>query len=242
LVLLVLAVVWGVVLFSWFRSRARSTFGDPVGTFRRHLTVLEHTGPTTVRPANRLSIGANLQAPRPPAAGSRGPIAGARGPDGVLRGPAGDPTRPLSRPSGHPGHRPSSVATMRRRQALKRRRDVLLALLTGAVGSLLLGVIPGLHVMLLVQLVFDLLLGAYLCLLIRLRNLAAERERKLAYLPRSAPADLARAASARSATRATPGRASQVAGRRRPAGGLDRLGGYDPGRYDDMAMRGVVAN
>jgi len=76
---------------------------------------------------------------------------------------------------------------------------------------------------------------------LRLRNLAAERDRKLAYLPRSAPVDLARAASARNQTRETPGRIPQAAGRRR-AGGFDRLGGYDPTSYDEVAMPRVAVN
>jgi hypothetical protein len=130
---------------------------------------------------------------------------------------------------------------MRRRQALKRRRDVLFALVGGAVAFLLLGLVPGLHALLLVQLIFDMLLAGYVSLLVRLRNLAAERDRKLAYLPRTAPANLTRAASARNQTRETPGRA-QAGGRRRAAGGFDRLAGYDPSRYGEIAMRRVVAN
>lgn len=236
--LLVLVVVWGVVIFSWLRSRVRATFGDPVGTFRRHLTVLENAGPTTVRPANRMRLGAAPLSPPSLMAPRRGP--GPRA--GEL-----DHLRQAARPPVRPGPRSAaaaqSAASFRRRQALKRRRDVLLALVTGAVGSLLLGLIPGLHAMLLVNLIIDMLLAAYVSLLIRLRNLAAERDRKLAYLPRTAPANLTRAANARSATRATPGRASQVAGgRRRASGGFERLSGYDPGRYGEVAMRRVAVN
>jgi predicted lipid-binding transport protein (Tim44 family) len=230
-VLLVLAVVWGVVGFSWLRSRARATFGDPVGAFRRHLNVLEHTAPATVQPANRLRLGATL-----PGSGIAGPRATAisRLSDPEL----GRATRPGVRP-GVP--RQSSAAAMRRRQMLKRRRDVLVALVAGAGGTLLLGLVPGLHKLLLLQLIFDLALAGYVSLLVRLRNLAAERDRKLAYLPRTTPADLTRAATARSQTRETPGRAAQ-AGRRRAAGGFDRLAGYDPGRYDEVAMRRVAIN
>lgn len=46
-----------------------------------------------------------------------------------------------------------------------------------------LGIIPGLHTMLYIQGLFDLLMVGYLGLLIRMRNLAAERELKLAYMP-----------------------------------------------------------
>jgi hypothetical protein len=230
-VLLVLAVVWGVVGFSWLRSRARATFGDPVGAFRRHLNVLENTAPVTVRPANRMRIGATL-----PGSGLAGPRATA-----ISRLSDPEPAR-TARPGVRYGApRPSSAAAMRRRQALKRRRDVLFALVGGAAGFLLLGLVPGLHALLLIQLIFDVLLAAYVSLLVRMRNLAAERDRKLAYLPRTAPGNLTRAASARSQTRETPGRAAQ-AGRRRAAGGFERLASYDPSRYDEVAMGQVAVN
>lgn len=137
----------------------------------------------------------------------------------------------------------SAAAVARRRQTLKRRRDVLLALLTGTVGSLLLGALPGLHSMLVVFVIFALLTSAYVALLVRLRNLAAERNRKLAYLPRSGPADLPRAAYAHGTIRATPSRAAQT-GRRRAAGDFDRLGyGFagNEGRYGGMTLRPVAA-
>lgn len=72
---------------------------------------------------------------------------------------------------------------MRRRQAQKRRRDVFFALLAGVVGSFLLAIIPGLSVMWSVQVIFDLAFVGYIALLIRMRNLAAEREIKLRFLP-----------------------------------------------------------
>jgi hypothetical protein len=55
-------------------------------------------------------------------------------------------------------------------------------------GSLLLGMVHGLHVMLIVNVVLDLLFVAYIALLIRMRNLAAEREMKVTYLAAAAPA------------------------------------------------------
>ena len=57
MVLLVLAIIWGVLLVSWLRSRTEGTFSDSVGTFRRHLNVLERTTPSIVAPANRLRSG-----------------------------------------------------------------------------------------------------------------------------------------------------------------------------------------
>jgi hypothetical protein len=77
----------------------------------------------------------------------------------------------------------SAAARLRHRQAQRRRRDVLFALLAGTVGSFLLALIPGVSVMWPVQILFDILLVAYIFLLVRMRNLAAERELKLTFLP-----------------------------------------------------------
>jgi hypothetical protein len=73
---------------------------------------------------------------------------------------------------------------------------VLFTLLTGIIGSLLLGFIPGLSMMLLVCAGFVLLLAAYLGLLIRLRTVAHEREMKLTFLPGPAPGQVALGVSA----------------------------------------------
>lgn len=170
MVLLLLALIWGALLVSWLRSRSATTFSDPVGTFRRHLQVLERATPTTVRPANRLvdprdrlgrePIRRDALA-RPPAL--RGPL------------PAGR-TRPVAANSG----------ALRRRQAQKRRRDVFFALVAGTVGSLALALLPGLSIMWSVQVLFDVLLGSYVAILVHLRNRAAEREMKLRYMSVSA--------------------------------------------------------
>ena len=73
----------------------------------------------------------------------------------------------------------------------KRRSDVFFALLAGTGGSLLLGLLPGLQVMLFVFAVFAVLLGGYVALLVRLRNVAAEREMKLRFLPGAAGPEMA---------------------------------------------------
>jgi hypothetical protein len=83
-------------------------------------------------------------------------------------------------------HRSPVAVSLRRRQTQKRRRDVFFALLAGVVGSFLLAIIPGLSVMWSVQVLFDLMLVGYVLLLIRLRNLAAERELKLRFMPQQA--------------------------------------------------------
>jgi hypothetical protein len=170
-ILLVLAVVWGVLLFSWLRSRTQGTFSDPVVTFRRHLSVLERATPTTVAPANRLrsgsTAGRTIPAYRPvsPATAWR-PGSGPRPASGVNRNPL----------------RPPSAAAFRRRQAQKRRRDVLFVLLGGMICTLLVAVASGLAAAWAIQVLFDVALVGYVALLIRMRNLAVERELKLAYL------------------------------------------------------------
>jgi hypothetical protein len=166
-VLLVLAIIWGVLLVSWLRSRTEGTFSDSVGTFRRHLTVLERTTPSTVAPANRLRSG---------------PVAGRT---------SIPPYRPGARVPGQSiGGRPAPArlagASVARRRSQKRRRDVFFALLAGVLGSLMLSVVTGVSAMWTVQVVFDLCLTAYVALLIRMRSLAAERELKLTFMPHGA--------------------------------------------------------
>lgn len=214
MVLLVLGVVWAVVLFSWFRTRLRTNFGDPVTTFRRNLTVLESVDARTRRPAQARLAEGRL---------ARGQLAEGRLtiPRGVAY-PVAVPRRPLAPGLALPSPSGRSAAMLaRRRQTLRRRRDVLLGLGGGAIGSLLLGVLPGLHALLVAQVIFDLTIGIYVSLLVRLRNLAAERRRKVAYLPRTRPlstppggatayapraaaGELPRAASAGATIRATP--------------------------------------
>jgi hypothetical protein len=168
-VLLLLALIWGALLVSWLRSRTATTFSDSVGTFRRHLNVLERTTPVSVRPANR------LYEPRPQDSRPRQIASTYAG------RPAAGPGR-ITRPMA------GNAAALRRRQAQKRRRDVFFALLAGAVGALALALVPGLGIMWSVQVLFDILLGSYCAVLIRLRNMAAEREMKLRYMPSSRPA------------------------------------------------------
>jgi hypothetical protein len=167
-VLLVLAVVWGVLLVSWLRSRRQDTAYDSVGTFRRHLTVLERAAPPTVVPANRMRTG-----------GVAGHVIPAYRPPGAARG--GYSSRPGASPA--TGLRPPSPATLRRRQAQRRRRDIFFVLLAGVAGSFLLAIIPGLSVMWSVQVMFDLVFLLYVGLLLRARNLAAERELKVTFMP-----------------------------------------------------------
>jgi len=71
-----------------------------------------------------------------------------------------------------------------RSRTLRRRRDVLTALIVAAVATLVLGALPMLRMLWSAHVVFDVLLVAYVAMLIRQRNAAAEREMKVRFLPR----------------------------------------------------------
>lgn len=151
-------------MVSWLRSRTDGTFGDSVGTFRRHLTVLERATPTTVVPANRLRSDSVTGAAIPP---YRSGLTAFRDRPPAAQIPGSFATARAAGPGG-------SLA--RRRRAQKRRRDVLLALLGGAFASFVLAMVPGLSVLWSVQVLFDVLAALYVGLLLRLRNASAERE------------------------------------------------------------------
>ena len=171
LILAVLAVVWAVVLASWVWSRTAGSYLSSVGSFRRHLAVLERTSPTTVPAANRLhgpsAVPPPLYRPTPVGGAGRQPVGRAAG----LPAAAATVRQPAP-----------SAAVRRHRQRQKRRRDVLLSLLVAAVATLMLAAVPGLAWGLYANVVFDLLLAAYVALLIRVRNAVAERDAKLSYL------------------------------------------------------------
>ena len=162
-VLLILAVVWAVFLLpQLFRARAeRST--DSIGNFRRQLSVLERTTParaasvTPLRPAQR-------------------PLAPSAVP------PSARPVHlAVAGTSVTPRHRPG------RSLARKRRRDVLCGLLVAMGATLVLSLIPALRSMLFVHLLVDALFAGYVALLVRARNVAAERDLKVRFLPPASP-------------------------------------------------------
>lgn len=80
-----------------------------------------------------------------------------------------------------------SPESARRARTLKRRRDILFGLLGAMGGSLVLGLVPSLRVLWGLHVVLDALFVGYVVLLVRMRNIAAEREMKLRFIP-SAPA------------------------------------------------------
>lgn len=86
-----------------------------------------------------------------------------------------------------PAYRPAG-ALPTRSQARKRRKDILLGLLASTGGSFVLGLVPFLRPMWMATLVLAGLTAAYVLLLVRARNIAAEREMKVRYLPGPIPA------------------------------------------------------
>lgn len=191
--LLVLALVWGAFLVWWLHSRAQGTFGDSVGTFRRHLRVLESTAPSTVRAANQLR-GPGLATTYRPRVGTAGVTAARR-----------------------------QGTDLRRRQTLRRRRDVLFVLGIAVIATLVMAAATRSQSIIYLQLLADGALVAYVALLVRLRNLSAERELKLSYLP-----------SARSPRSA---RGYVDAGRRQDVPAYATAARSRGGSYGDLALR-----
>lgn len=97
----------------------------------------------------------------------------------------GGPLRPVA-PRRGPAPR-TTAGLARSRRAVKRRRDIFVGLLVAMAGSLVLGFLPQLRALWAVHVVLDLLFAAYVALLVYLRNLAAEREMKVRFLPTAAP-------------------------------------------------------
>ena len=146
MVLGLLAVIWIAVLAPpLLRRGAESRRADSVGDFRRHLGVLQRTGPSLIAPAHtRID-------PRDPRWARR---------PGTARNVA-----------------------MARSRTLRRRRNVLIGLSMTTFFFLVVGAIPGMHVLLAAGAAFGVMLVAYIGLLVHMRNQAAEREMKLTFLP-----------------------------------------------------------
>jgi len=82
-----------------------------------------------------------------------------------------------------PGMRVPSATSAARSRTIRRRRDVLSALLVASVATLTLGLLFSMGIMLVVHVVADVLLIAYVALLVHQRNAAAERDMKVRFLP-----------------------------------------------------------
>ena len=180
MVLLILAAIWAAVLIPpWLRRRAAGRPGDSIHAFQGQLSVLRRTAPK----AHRLGTGDHWSRPSTPLAPPLAPLNRTHvGLTSVGGGP-----RTVITPPAWAGMRAPAVATASSRtRTLRRRRDILTALAVAAAGTLVLGALPFLRMLWAAHLVFDVLLIAYVALLIRQRNVAAERDIKVRFLPGAA--------------------------------------------------------
>ncbi|HAM01471.1 MAG TPA: hypothetical protein DCQ30_04495 [Acidimicrobiaceae bacterium] len=176
MVLLILAIVWAAVLGPSLLRRRSERSTDSIGAFHRQLRVLERAGPTTVDPAHRLDTAYP--------SGSPFRVSSAQGATFVVRPDA----------TSHAGRAVASRAARRpdpyfRPDACRRRRNVLVGLLSVLVFTGLIGAVPAMRPALFVTIAGAVMVAGYVALLVYLRTLALEREVKLRYLPGPVEAD-----------------------------------------------------
>lgn len=158
MVLLLLGAIWAAFLLPpLLRARAEHRPHGSIVDFRRQLHVLARATP----PSPSLGLRPSQPASRP-ALGLTPPAA----------------YGPVSRAAAGP---------MRRSGAAKRRRDVFFGLLGLMAGSLLLSFVPAFGFLLIAHIALDIVFVAYVAALVYLRNLAAEREMKVRFMPQGQP-------------------------------------------------------
>ncbi|MHB8288300.1 MAG: hypothetical protein ACYDEY_03530 [Acidimicrobiales bacterium] len=203
MVVLFFAVIWAAVLLhSYFRRRAESRSSDSIGSFLRHLSVLQRTAPALVQPANTLRLVEDSRFRAPDGTAVRGSAVGSsygmanraleRNSDsdrGVSRWQSPDSYGNAAPHPGELGH-PSQLGTLpyhhnrqRTSTVLARRRRTLVGLCAGTLLTAMIGIAPGFQVVWLMTALLAVALLAYMAMLVNLRNLAAERSAKLRYLP-----------------------------------------------------------
>lgn len=176
LVLVVLGILWAAFLLPpLVRARTEGRPADSIMSFRRQLATLRRTRPVTYRP---------LTAPRPHAYITPSSASGVA--SLADRRNLAATRRPGARPVAPQALVAAGLPTARSR-TLRRRRDVFIALLGSAGATLVLGLLPPLRVLLYAHLVVDVLLVAYVALLIRQRTVAAEQDMKVRFLPGARP-------------------------------------------------------
>jgi hypothetical protein len=186
----VIAVAWLVILVpSFLRRRGVSGESDSISHFHEQLRILEHSAPMPiVAPAYRLrgADGERIEC----APDSLAPVLAVVG--------ARDLPKPAlaflaeereAAPDDAPVAATAPTAESRqradahnRRLARQRRRDTLCVLVLAVTSSFMIGFLPGAGVAWVATGIFGMALVAYVALLVHLRRLAEERERKLRYL------------------------------------------------------------
>ena len=180
MVLLVLAGIWAAVLIPpAVRARAEGRPGDSVVNFRRQLSVLRRTGPhrASLNGGGRTAGGDHWYRPHAVA-----PLTPVHGP---LRSTRTAQIGTMHRAPVRPVRTAAPTFSPSRSRTIRRRRDVLSALVVAVLATLVLGLLPAFRVMLVAHLVADVLLVAYVALLVHQRNVAAERDMKVRFLPQA---------------------------------------------------------
>lgn len=173
LALVVLALIWVAVLVPPFvRARSEGRPADSISAFRRQLTVLRRT-----RPGPPRSL-----VPDRPAAHAYAPGAGAPVTSLAARRSMAESRGRIARPVAPRALVAAGLPTSRAR-TLRRRRDVFVVLLASAGATLVMSLLLGIRALLYVNLIVDLLLAAYVALLIRQRGARAEQDMKVRFLP-----------------------------------------------------------
>ena len=193
MVLVFLAIVWAIILIPTLLRRRRS--GDSISHFHHQLGILQRRDTPQSPPPYRLqsvpstrSVTVNgspittppiltvvgcEQLPRPALA-----YLGKQGPSDPQT-----PGEPDLRQPARVAEEPARVSDAFSRQvARKRRRDTLMVLVLTFACSVFLGMIPATHVLWVLSAVSGVAIVAYVALLVHLRGVAEERERKLHYL------------------------------------------------------------
>jgi hypothetical protein len=203
ILVVILVAAWLVILGpSVLRRRAEHSGGNSITHFHRQLRVLQHSGgQPIVFPAYRLHSSeeeSTLPKSRYPDVATV-PVLTVVGADRLPRPalaflgddpvPAQDRGSGSVRPTAEPAairsdplsaYRPADPEL--RSLARRRRRDTLTVLVLMVVLTFLIGFIPGAGMAWLVTLAGAVVLSAYVAMLVHMRSMAEERERKLHYL------------------------------------------------------------
>ncbi len=175
MVLLILAVIWAVVLIPpLLRARAENSPVDSIVDFHRQLRVLQRTRPVVER---RVGAVVAPQAVAPEAVASQAVASQAVASQATLPRPGRQPGSAYA-PSAR--RRPPAA---RRVRAARRRRDVMFSLLMAVGTTFVVATVLSVTALWVLHVVTDVLLFAYVALLVRMRNVSAEREMKLRFLP-----------------------------------------------------------
>jgi hypothetical protein len=166
LVLALLVVLWIAVLApSFVRGRSSAGHGrSSISSFRNQLDTLQRTGGSDRRGATRPAVVVQSRAVAPMRASNH--------------------AAPRSPRPGAPARRPGNRS--RYAQAQARRRRVLIGLLAAVPTTMVAALLFG-GWFIVAQLAADALLGGFVFLLLRAKQVAAEREMKVAFLPHRNP-------------------------------------------------------